>query len=334
MTIRELAKIAKVSPATISLVLNDKPGVGEKKRRQILSLLDDIGFDKEKRRVRCSGNKTLLFIKLVKSGYLVDENAGFIAKIMDSIQAECNGKGYSLQIQVVHGNFDHALAAVEYHKLCGVFVLGTELEVADYSILDHITVPYVVIDNSMSHFDCNSITMNNEEMAYEAVKYLASTNEKRIGYFCGGLTTQNFIERGQGLKKAIEDFGLSYDETTDRFMLVPSISLSYQKMKAYLESGAKVPRLVFSDNDIIAIGAVKAMAEFDIRVPEDVAVFGFDDIYLAQTAAPPLSTFHVYRTLIGKMATMMLLDEIEGDQPACVKIKVGGSMVVRKSTPQ
>lgn len=87
MTIREIAKIAKVSPATISLVINGKPGVGDATREEILQLLERLSYTpKQRKKPSKAPRKALLFLKYIKTGFLVEENAGFISKILDSIK--------------------------------------------------------------------------------------------------------------------------------------------------------------------------------------------------------------------------------------------------------
>jgi len=332
MTVREIAKIAKVSPATISLVLNNQPGVGDEKRQEILGLLKELHFPLSERKTRNKPQKKdFLFIKFFKSGYLVEENAGFISRIMDSVQQECSKLNCTLRMQVFSNNFSASIKSTDFSSICGVFVIGTELSPEDYPALSQIPVPYIVIDNSMPNFPCHSITMQNEEMAYSAVKYLAQAKPSSFGYLHSKLNAQNFQERLKGVLSATKDFSLSLAKE-HIFLLDPTLQDSYRNMKEYLENHADIPTSLFADNDIIAIGAIKALQEFGYRIPQDIAIIGFDDVYLSATATPPLTTIHVQRTLIGRLAVMQLNDAITQSPPSHVKLKVGGDLVIREST--
>ena len=97
MTLQQIAKIAGVSPATVSLVLNNKPGVSQTKRDEILELLQKYNYSPQ-RSTSNSTSKKLLFIKFLKNGLLVEENAGFITAILDSVETECRKSGYALRI--------------------------------------------------------------------------------------------------------------------------------------------------------------------------------------------------------------------------------------------
>lgn len=330
MTIRDIAKLANVSPTAVSFALNDKPGISDAKKNEILDIVEKTGFS-DKYKKRGVSAKRLIFLKLIKSGVLIEQNADFISKIMDSTQAKCKELGYSLQIDVIRNEFYESIKNLDYRGISGLFVLGTELIPDDYKALSLIPVPYIVIDNAMPNFSCNSITMSNEEMAYKAVETLALNGQKDFGHFMGNFNCNNFFERKIGLMDAVRGFNLNFSKEKE-FLLTPTLMQSYTEMKAYIKKKRKIPRIVFADNDVIAIGAMKAMSESGIRIPEDVAVIGFDDVNLAETSNPPLSTVRVECSLIGTMATVMLINEIQQKSPSYSKTKVGGNLIIRTSS--
>ncbi len=332
MTVREIAKLTGVSPATVSLVINNKPGVSEKKRAEILATLKKlnypINFDYDNNN---RDNKNLLFIKILKEGILVEQNAGFIAKIVDSIQNECALNGYNLQMVTIKENYAQNIKELKFSNVEGAFVIGTELQEIDYKALDTINIPYLVIDNSMPNYPCNSITMANEEMVDLAVRYVCNSGEKDFGYFRSSFDSQNFIERNSGVLKAVKKYGLLYDEDRE-FRLDATLKGSYEGMIKYLQDGRKIPKVIFADNDIIAIGAIQALTSMGYRVPQDVSIIGFDDIFLAENTLPSLTTIHVQRTMIGQMAAVTLMNEINAKHPSYYKLIVGGKLIVRNST--
>lgn len=334
MTIREIAKIAKVSPATISLVLNGKPGVGDRKREEVLQLLEKLNYTPaQKKKSKKTPRKALLFLKYIKTGFLVEENAGFISKILDSIEKECSALKYSLRIQVESKSLELAIKNIDYTHIDGIFVIGTEIAPDDYPILKRIEVPYVVIDNSMPNFPCNSITMANEEMTHTCIQYLASLGPSSIGYIHSRFQAQNFDERETGFRETLHKLGRTFRQE-HLFMLEPTLSGAYIGMKDYLEKEAEIPALIFADNDTLAIGSMKALQEHGYRIPQDVQIIGFDDIYLSATSSPSLTTIHVQRTMIGRHAVMMLNDVINHSYLGTIKIRIGGSLAIRESTQQ
>jgi len=333
MTIRELAKLAHVSPATVSLVLNNKEGVSQEKREEIRSLVEKTGYKQHHQTAAGTTKitKNLLFLKILKSGYFVEQNAGFISKIMDAVQAECSLNGYNLTVVVAGKDFPQDLPNINAGLFDGVFVIGTELDQEDFQYLDLLTIPYIVIDNSMPNYRCNSITMDNEGMVYTILKHLAELHNSDFGYLHGKQEAGNFIERKTSVWASTKVLGLQMN--TDRmFVLDASANGSYESMKEIIHNGTKIPQILFADNDIIAIGAMKALIENGYRIPQDIKIAGFDDIYLASLATVPLTTIHVQRRMIGKMATIMLLNHISEKYPSYIKMKIGGTLRIRRST--
>lgn len=328
MTLKELAKIAGVSPSTVSLVLNNRVGVGDIKRREILDLLEKYNFNIPKK----SGfDKNLMFLKYIRHGMIVEENAGFISTIMDSIEAECRNEGYNLSIIISENCLENTLQNIDFTKFSGLFVLGTELDATSYPLLSKIPIPYIVIDNIMPGFNCNAISMSNEEMVHQALCHLAAMGHKSIGYLKSSTKSQNFDERAFSFRNTALELGLDFDEAHE-FLLEPTLLHSYHDMKEYLKKGVSLPNCFFADNDTIAIGAIKALKEYKYRVPENVSVMGFDDIHFAEINSPSLSTMSVPKKLIGFTALKHLHMAIENKDFCNVKTKIGGEIIVRLST--
>ncbi len=332
MTVREIAKLAGVSPATISLVINNKAGVGDKKRKQIIELLKSLNYPIKNYPSNLKReNQNLLFIKIIKAGFLVEQNAGFIAKIIDSIQKQCSLHGYSLQMVTISENYTQNIKKLNMTNIQGAFVLGTELQEADYRALDSINIPFIVIDNSMPYYPCNSITMANFEMVDLAIRFLCSTGENDFGYLRSSFDSQNFLERHIGVLRAVEKYGLTYSKDRE-FRLEATLKGSFNKMLEYIKEGRQIPKYLFADNDILAIGAIQALSSVGYKIPKDVSIVGFDDIFLAENTIPSLTTIHVQRTMIGQMAAINLMNEIRTKHPSYYKLRVGGKLVLRNTT--
>ena len=330
MTVKELAKLANVSTATISLVLNKKEGVSDKKRREIEKLIAKTGYTLRQAPTK-KKNKNLCFLKVLKSGYFVEQNAGFVSKIMDSVQTECSNFGYNLNIVVAKNDFSKALMEINGGNYDGVFVIGTELDRDDFKYLDILTLPYIVIDNSMPVYQCNSITMNNEEMVYTVLKHLATLNDPDFGYLHGLPEAVNFIERKNAVFTYAKEFNFDFNDDK-MFLIDANVSGSYESMLKIIRSGKRIPRILFADNDIVAIGAMKALLESGYKIPDDIKIAGFDDIYLSSIASVPLTTMHVQRKMIGEIAAQTLINHISNRFKSYSKIKIGGTLKVRKTT--
>lgn len=330
MTLKEIAELAGVSSAAVSMVLNNKPGISQKKRQEILNLLQKYHYGPFKNMPVAA--KGLLFLKFIKNGFLVEENTGFVAAILDSIEAECRRCGYTLRIEISHNALDTTLQNIDFSLLSGIFVLGTELDSTTYPLLGRIPVPYVVIDNRMPHFPCNSITMNNQEMVYSAVSHLAALGFKDIGYFKSQMSIQNFEDRSQAFYDACRKFNLTC-APEHIFHLEPTLLGSYADMKRYCSTeGFSLPPCAFADNDTIAIGAMKALTELGYQIPSSLRIIGFDDIMFSAVNSPSLSTMQVQKALIGKQAVKLLTQAISDHELTDCKQLIGGRLIIRHST--
>lgn len=330
MTLQEIAKIAGVSSATVSLVLNNKPGVSKSKRDEILELLQKYNYSPQ-RNPSTSSTKKLLFVKFLKSGLLVEENAGFITSILDSVETECRKSGYSLRIILSKNELESTLKNINFSSIAGIFVLGTELDEADYHFLNLIPIPYIVIDNRIPFYSCNAITMNNDEMVHSAVEYLSFQGFKEIAYFQSSMPIQNFKDRADSFFKSCEMLGLHYSPDCI-FKLNPTMMGAYADMKEYLKAAVKMPPCAFADNDTIALGVMKALVEAGYSIPNDISIIGFDNIVYSEVNSPSLTTMQVNKKSIGEQAVRTLIKAIEDDSLRNCKQYIGGSIILREST--
>lgn len=330
VNIRELAKLAGVSPATVSLVMNDRPGVGKETRNRILQLAVEHDYVLGKRSKEL---KNILFLKYIKHGMIVEDNAGFVSAIMDSVENDCCEEGYTLNVKTSENKLSKTLTEIQYHNYQGIIFLGTELDESEYSLLNNIPIPYVVIDNVMPHFHCNSIAIDNFEIVYGALKYLKELGHQEIAYFKSNIAIQNFVERSNAFLRYADKFDLKYNKINE-FAVTPTMLGAYKDLSMQLKDKPKLPSCAFADNDTIAVGAIKALKKAGYKVPEDISVIGFDDIPFAAINSPTLTTMRVPKKMIGTLALMQLHRMIEDEMMMDQKTRVGGELVVRHSTAE
>lgn len=331
MNIKDLAKIAGVSPATVSLVLNNKKGVGEETRRHVNMVLEEYNYAIPKRSKNAP--KNILFLKYMKQILFAEDNFGFIATILDSIENDCRNLGYNLSILTSENCLEETLESIDYASFQGLILLGTELDTYAYPLLEKIPIPYIVIDNKMPNMDCNCVVMNNIELVNQALSHLTTLGHKSIAYFKSNIMTQNFEERSNSFIDACKKCKLTFDSINE-FLLTPTLLGSYQSMKDYLVHNISLPSCAFADNDTIAIGAIKALKEFNYKIPEDISIIGFDDIPFSAINSPALTTMVVPKKLIGSVALRQLHTSIENPSFQNIKTLVGGTIVVRESTKE
>ena len=329
MTVKELAALAGVSPATVSLEKKKKKGVSEEKRKEILKLVEDNRYRHQKR--NDAGTRNILFIKYSRDGVILEENTNFVSAIMDGAEMECQQQNFHFNITMCEGNLAETLESFDYSNFYGIMILGTELGEEDYPVLEKIPIPYVIVDNSMPHFDCNCVAIDNKENVFKAIQHFVRQGGDQIGYFGSNVKIQNFIEREQGFFEALEYFDVKVSED-NVFSVPPTMLGAFEQTQRYIEAGRRIPPCIFVDNDTMTIGVMKALNIADYAVPEDVSVIGFDDITFCTIYSPTISTIHVNKRMLGKMALSTLQNMTEIKDFKKVKIRISGDLKIRQST--
>lgn len=332
MTIREIANLAGVSPAAVSLVINHKKGVSEETRRRVQAVIDENNYTVPgQRRVGKVKRFRLCVVKFRTHGIALEENQGFVASIVDQIESEC--RHYSYEMAMV--NCEVATATETLRSMMatppdGVILIGTELSPKDYKLLDIITVPVVVLDHSMRDLHVDSVVMDNESISAEAVRYLYDIGYRDIGYIRFSLPISNCEERYHGYRHEMKNLGLEIPEPIN---VLPTMSGAYRDMKRMLEEGEYVPHgAVVADNDTVAIGVMKAIREAGYSIPGDLSIIGVDDIPFSAVTMPALTTMRISRTSLGTLAVDALRKRIKYPNWPSMHMRLAGRLVVRGST--
>jgi LacI family transcriptional regulator len=172
--------------------------------------------------------------------------------------------------------------------------------------------------------------IDNVNGSYAGVTHLIENGHRKIGYLKSSITIQNFIERYEGYEKALAMQGIEKDGR-HTVSLRPTLEDAYQDMLAYLSEKPSLPTAFFSDNDIIAFGAMKAIKEAGIQIPQDVSLVGFDDMPFCTITEPSLSTISVNKQVLGEFAVEGLISLIAGNRNCHSKKMLGVELIQRGS---
>jgi Transcriptional regulators len=331
MTVKELAKIAGVSSSAVSIVLNNKKGVSEETRNRIEHILEQYQYNNQRKSKNAT--KNICFLKYKKHGMLVEQNEGFITTILDAIEVECRSCGYHLSIIVSDNSLEETFHSIDFDAYDGFIVLGTELDETQYSYLGLLKKPYLIVDNTVREYPCNSIAINNDETVRSALLHLSKLGHKTIAYFHSNVSIANFEERNTAFLRYCTEFGLTFLKE-NQFNVPPTLVGAYDSMKQYLSQKKELPTCAFADNDSIAIGAMKALRDYNYHVPNDISVIGFDDIHFSAICSPSLTTMRIPKNIIGTFAVRRMHDVLEQVPYSNVKIQVSGELILRHSTKQ
>ncbi|OQX93169.1 MAG: hypothetical protein B6I17_03920 [Tenericutes bacterium 4572_104] len=333
ITIRDVADKAGVSPATVSLVLNNKSGVGETTREKVFKIAESLGYDTLKEKKQSNTGGTIRFLKIVKHGHVLNRDHNiFISDYIDGIEKEAKKYEFRLEIKNYNGfNLKHIVQDLKDSSIGGLIVLGTELNYDDITLFHNIRVPIVFVDASHPYSPFDFIDMDNEGAVFSLVSALKKQGHKKIGLVKAIFETRNFRLREKSFYDALSFFGLESNKSWE-YVVDSTFEQSYLDMKEQLKEERKLPTAFFCVCDIISFGCMKALKGKGLRIPEDISIVGFDDLPSCLLSDPPLSSVKVSKTRIGRRAFQLLNRRLQASEKLPYeKIFIGRELIIRES---
>lgn len=334
ITSKEIAELAGVSVSTVSIVLNNKSGVGEETRRRVLDILASHGiFPKSSGYVSSRG--AIRFCKIVKHGHIInDRHNVFISEYIDGVIDEAKSVDLSVEV-ATYQNVPIAEVVQDLAKspsITGCILLSTELSEDDLALFASLPMPHIFLDAIYPYARGSFVTMDNTGMVFEAIRYLQACGHTHIGMFTSS-ECSNFSAREQAFKNSLQKLGLPY---SDQF-IIPVQSThqgSYEDTKTFLSQNhaALFPTAFFACNDIVAIGAIRALQEGGYDVPSRISVIGFDDLPISSLLSPALTTLSVPKLALGRLAVRVLLNEWKPPSMIASQKSVLGGMLITRSS--
>ena len=327
VSIRDLSKMTGFSPATISNALNHKKGVNRETAEEIFRVARETGY------LSANAVTKIRLVIFKKNGQILEETP-FFQQMIEGIEEECHRLGYEMVISHVdqrNPNYQKQVRDLLEEQGVGIILLGTEMMDGDLSLYRNASCPVLLLDHWTESMDFNSVLINNADAARAITEHLLDNGHREVGYLRGNYRIKAFRSRFIGFQTALKKYKVPYKEeytvTVGTYM-----STACQDMLEYLKKKPKLPTAFFADNDIIALGAMKALQEMCYRIPEDISIVGFDDLTFSEISSPPLTTLRVEKREMGKMAVRRLVELIDGIGTSTVtKIQVCPKIIYRNT---
>ncbi len=333
ITAKQLAKKLGLSAAAVSMALNNKPGVSQETRRMILDEAEKNGYDFSRISMKKQASGSIYFVIYKKHGAVVADTP-FFSQLSDGINEGCKEAGYKMNIRYVYNDEETLPAQIEdiqYSDCCGIILLGTEMNAEDFRHFKALPIPVVLLDTYFETVQTNYVLINNVQGAYLATSYLIRRTGQQPGYLRSSYPIGNFEERASGFYNAIRTGGMSTSKSVVH-RLTPSVEGAFSDMMEILERRDELARCYFADNDLIAVGVMRALKAKGYRIPEDVAIVGFDNISFSNIVEPSLSTVHVPKHEMGKLAAKRIAELLEKKKTTPVKIEIATHLIKRHSS--
>lgn len=331
VTANDVAKMAGVSPSTVSRVISNNPRISEPTRRKVLKCMEELGYypNANARSLAIKKTGTVgIIIPTTSEDYFSNP---FFAESLRGIIRGASKSGYDLLLSTNTEKGEELKITKKFvrgSKVDGIILMTSKVDDECIEYLKNIDFPFSII-GSTDDEEINQVDNDNALAAYELTKHLIEIGRKRIAMIVGDINLVVSKKRIKGYKKALSEANIDFDENL-------LFSGSFDEKTGY-DYGVKISKinplpdgLIVAD-DLVAFGAVKAFEDLEINIPKDIAVASFNNSVLAKHSNIPLTSVDINAFELGREAMNLLVDAIE-DEVRGEKITIPYNIYKREST--
>lgn len=327
VSIKDVALRANVSTATVSHVINGTRFVSNETKQKVHFAMNELNFriNSVARSLRSRRSYIIAFL----APLLASETSNFyFMSVAAGVQSVLKQRGYHLILSDSSDNVeveDKEISMFDSQMIDGLIVAPASRE-CDYEKLfgDY---PVVYIDRVPEHCERDSVRIDNKTASKEAIQKILDKGHQRIAFLSGPLSVTTTIERYEGFSEILMNAGLELDDSLICFGEV-SFENGYSKMGDLLE---KNPTAIFITDNVMAMGAMTYLQEHSIRIPDQLAVVGFDDVQWTRVTHPPLTVIQQPSFQLGVKTAEVMLQRIEDGTSGKVDYRLEANLIVRQS---
>ena len=350
MTVREIAAMLKVAPSTVSIVLNDKPGVRAELRQKIRGILEENGYtiktapetaQEARNKItqttpatfvsesnsKLNGQKTIMCIYYENTNYMSLRD-DMVVSFMNEIQRRCQEMGMNFLYFVTNEhNIHHFFSRENLSHIDGIVLMGTEyFGTLDPAILN-CSVPVTILDGYFPFDPVDTVNNDNTNYAYVLFDYILSMGHTSLGYIKSKPELGSLGERSVCIRLAADANPVKLPEKYIVEVGDAAEDIIDQVTVFLKRRGKDLPTLFICDNDYIAVAAMQAIQRSGLRIPEDISIIGVDNSELSKIIFPRLTTFQSSFKEMARMATNRLIERMAMPNLPAVKINVSLQLV-------
>ena len=327
-TIKDVARKAGVSPATVSRVVGNYGYASQESRKKVMAAIRELDY-RPNAIARSLVKKTTGVIGMV----VTDIQNPFFACLVRGVEQAIWQKGYALFLANTDEDVSREqaiLTILEEKQVDGVILVPASSEKTRHLCnFADLGIPFVLLDRSARGINVDTVLVDNENGAYQAVSHLIGLSHRRIGVIIDNLDITTNIERMAGYRRALIEARLPVEED-----LIRSCQFTEQsafEICARMFKTDKPPTALFTANNFMTIGALRAIHVVGLRVPEDIAIVGFDDLESSQICWPGLTVVAQPTHAMGIMAAERLLARISKQPSLPMEIRMQTEFIIRQS---
>lgn len=324
--IKDVADTAGVSTATVSRVLADKPHVRSEVKKRVMEVVRELGY-RPNRVARSLRSRKSNILGLIVS----DIENPFFQQVSRAVEDAANELGYSV---VLCNNDENPEKEKQYlhlirdENLAGVILSPTRQTADDFAKTADLNIPMVVIDRRVGNYEVDNILIDNVQSAHTIVSHLLTHGCRRIGAMFGIRSTTG-RERCEGYMQALKDYGIKPSRHLVKYAN-PREEDGFRTTLKLLKL-SKRPDAILTSNSLLAAGALRALLESKIAVPDDIAFASFDETTWTRLVVPALTVIEQPTYEIGRTATEMLIKRIEDPTRSNREVILKSKLIVRQS---
>ena len=309
VTIYDIAKVLDLSPATVSRGLKDHPAIKKDTRKRIKDTAVEMGYQQNlfARNLRVKKTNTI--------GIIIPRlNSYFMSTVISGMEKIANQRGYILIISQSQESVEKEIASV--NTMFNSRVDGLLVSLAfDTDNLDHFDavlkkqIPVIFFDRVVEHAACTSVVIDNVKAGYDATLHLLNEGCRRVVYIGGNLKRNVYADRLKGYRLALLEKGIAFE---DDLQIINNLS-----EQAGIEAAQQILKMqnrpdgIFAANDTSAVACIQELKQHGIRIPEDVAIVGFNNDPISRVVEPNLTTINYPGHEMGEIAASTLINAID-----------------------
>lgn len=332
-TIKDVAKKADVSIATVSLVMHGNGRISQETSKRVFKAIKDLGYHPSRSARGLVSKKTgnIGFI-LTDDHFLRTEP--FYTRIFLGTEFHAHKDEYYILLTTIPSDFsdnDPLPRFILEENVDGIIIAG-KIPTSLIDRLCDLNLPLVFVDFVPPNYQCSTVQIDNVNGGFLATQHLIQLGHKHIGFIAGDIRHPSINDRLMGYRKALEQYDISIN--SDHYVVdmdYPDRINGYNATKRLLKQNKKITAL-FAANDAMAIGAMQYCKDNRLEIPGDVSIIGFDDVEADLLIDPPLSTIRVPKIELGTEAMQLMVNILKNKNTMAKKILVPVELIIREST--
>jgi len=329
----DVARLANVSRTTVSFVLNDVAGsaISPETRQRVLAAAEELGYVPDAAaQALASRRSKIIGLVLARNTHHISSDA-YLTLILDTLVSSVRAEGMRLMFDIVEGEHhrDAYLELIRSKRIDGMILSGPRFDDQALQALEEEGFPTVLM-GQLPGSSCRCVDVDNRSAARQAVDHLISLGHQRIACITNAsLEYTAAVERLEGYRSALVNAGLPYDDAYIRYGDFDPDS-GHARMHELLKQDP-IPTAVFIASDVVAFGAVAAIGEAGLRIPEDIAIVSFDNVPLSRYVQPALTTINLPAKQLALKTSEILMHLIRNEPVDEKQVLLDTELIIRES---